>query len=70
MEVDGPTHYVTDEAGARRAGGGAVLKRRLLRAAGYRVASVPWWEWEAAAHGDAAGRAGRQAAYLRRLLEL
>ena len=70
MGVDGPTHFVTDGAGARRAGGAGVLKRRLLAAAGYRVAPVPLWEWEAAAHGDAAGRAGRQATCLRRLLEL
>ncbi len=70
MEVDGPTHFVTDGAGVRRAGGAAVLKRRLLAAAGYRVASVPWWEWERAGQGDAGGRTGRQTAYLRRLLQM
>ena len=50
-------------AGGRRPNGATLLKRRLLRRVGWRVVSVPYWEWDACA-GPA-----EQAAYLRRLLE-
>ena len=44
VEVDGPTHFVQghDEY---LPSGSTVLKRRQLEAMGYRVVSVPFWEW-------------------------
>ncbi len=48
--------------GGWRPNGATRLKRRLLGRAGWRVVSVPHWEWDACA-GPA-----EQAAFLRRLL--
>ena len=61
-QVDGPTHFVKLAGGGRRPNGATRLKRRLLGRVGWRVVSVPYWEWAACA-GPA-----EQAAYLRELL--
>ncbi|EOD07755.1 hypothetical protein EMIHUDRAFT_218318 [Emiliania huxleyi CCMP1516] len=48
IEVDGPSHFLlTDGRGVRRPNGPTLLKRRLLAAAGWRVISVPFFEWNA-----------------------
>ena len=47
VEVDGPTHFLLpDGRGVRKPNGPTLLKRRLLRAAGWRVISVPFYEWD------------------------
>ncbi|EOD24737.1 hypothetical protein EMIHUDRAFT_254754, partial [Emiliania huxleyi CCMP1516] len=46
VEVDGPSHFLLpDGLGVRRPNGPTLLKRRLLAAAGWRVSSVPFYEW-------------------------
>ncbi len=46
VEVDGPSHFLLpDGRGVRKPNGPTLLKRRLLRAAGWRVISVPFYEW-------------------------
>ena len=42
VEVDGPSHFV-----GRQPTGATMLKRRQLRAFGWPLLSVPFWEWEA-----------------------
>ena len=42
VEVDGPSHFV-----GRTPTGATALKRRQLRAAGWALLSVPYWEWNA-----------------------
>jgi hypothetical protein len=61
-QVDGPWHFVALAGGGRRPNGATLLKRRLLGRVGWRVVSVPHWEWEACA-GPA-----DQAEYLRCLV--
>ncbi|EOD27835.1 hypothetical protein EMIHUDRAFT_204822 [Emiliania huxleyi CCMP1516] len=47
VEVDGPFHFLLpDGRGLRRPNGPTLLKRRLLAAAGWRVISVPFYEWD------------------------
>ena len=47
VEVDGPTHFTTAKAGSKqRLLGTSQLKRRLLRGMGWRVVSVPYYEWD------------------------
>ena len=47
VEVDGPSHFLLpDGRGVRRPNGPTLLKRRLLAAAGWRVISVPFYEWD------------------------
>ena len=41
--MDGPWHYVN---GSRETNGATGLKRRVLRLLGYRVVSIPYWEWD------------------------
>ena len=46
IEVDGPSHFLQpDDRGVRKSNGPTLLKRRLLAAAGWRVISVPFYEW-------------------------
>ena len=46
VEVDGPSHFLLpDGRGVRNPNGPTLLKRRLLAAAGWRVSSVPFYEW-------------------------
>ena len=45
VEVDGPSHFVQDARGAHWPNGPTLLKQRLLRAAGWRLVSVPFFEW-------------------------
>ena len=47
IEVDGPSHFLLpDGRGVRRPNGPTLLKRRLLAAAGWRVISIPFYEWD------------------------
>ena len=47
VEVDGPSHFLLpDGRGVRKPNGPTLLKRRLLAAAGWRVISVPFYEWD------------------------
>ena len=48
VEVDGPSHFV-----GHAPTGATTLKRRQLRAAGWPLLAVPYWEWAAL---DGAGR--------------
>jgi hypothetical protein len=59
VEVDGPSHFLRDHS----AKGNTLLKHRHLRLLGYRLVSVPYWEW------DALRRSGSEReSYLRRKL--
>lgn len=62
IEVDGPSHYLRDPSDERVPNGPTLLKRWLLKASGWRVASVPFYEW------DALAGPCDQRAYLERLL--
>ncbi|EOD17329.1 hypothetical protein EMIHUDRAFT_209963 [Emiliania huxleyi CCMP1516] len=58
---DGPSHFLlTDGRGVRKPNGPTLLKRRLLAAAGWRVISVPFYEW------DGFARASERQTYLER----
>ena len=58
VEVDGPTHFV-----GRMPTSVTALKRRQLRAAGWALLPVPYWEW------DALGSQAAKQEYLKRALE-
>ena len=58
IEVDGPSHFC-----GRTPTGATALKRRQLRAAGWALLPVPYWEW------DALGSKAAKQAYLRAALE-
>ena len=58
MEVDGPSHFL-----GRTPTGATALKRRQLRAAGWALLPVPYWEW------DALDSKTAKQAYLRAALE-
>ena len=58
VEVDGPSHFL-----GRTPTGATALKRRQLRAAGWALLPVPYWEW------DALGSEAAKQAYLRAALE-
>ena len=58
VEVDGPSHFI-----GRTPTGATVLKRRQLRAAGWALLPVPYWDWDALR-----GKAAKQK-YLRAQLE-
>ncbi|EOD04367.1 hypothetical protein EMIHUDRAFT_221151 [Emiliania huxleyi CCMP1516] len=61
IEVDGPSHFLLpDSQGVRAPNGPTKLKRRLLAAAGWRVISVPFYEW------DGLNTADERQAYLER----
>ena len=57
IEVDGPSHFVGQ---GREPNGSTLLKRRQLARRGWRLLSVPYWEW------DHSGRSSRvaQCSYL------
>ena len=57
LEVDGPQHFVE-----RLPNGGMLLRNRLLEARGFRVISVPFYEWNSL-------QAGGQMEYLSRLFD-
>ena len=61
MEVDGPNHFLGPST---IPSGATTLKRRQLRRLGWRLLSVPYWEWMELGVSDE-----RRAAYLLRLLE-
>ena len=46
VEVDGPSHFLRDVHGVYWPNGSTRLKQRLLRAAGWRLVSVPFFEWD------------------------
>ena len=70
LEVLGPSHFIRTvgqrHGEGRREGGATRLRQRLLTLAGWRVAAVRHWEWEAAARRGAAA----ERKYLERLLRL
>ena len=43
VEVDGPTHFLQP---GNKLDGPTAARNRALEARGYRVVSVPYWEWE------------------------
>jgi len=49
IEVDGPSHFC-----GRTPTGATALKRRQLRAAGWALLPVPYWEWNALGSSEAA----------------
>lgn len=55
IKVDGPSHFV-----GRTPNGATLLKRRLLRHLGWRLVSIPYWEWSAFAKERTAGRADKR----------
>jgi hypothetical protein len=62
LEVDGPSHFTSNTA---RPTGATRLKRRMLAAAGWRVAAVPFWSVDdamAAARAAASKRGARSGA--------
>lgn len=42
VEVDGPYHYASN---SEKALGHTIVRRRVLRACGWRVVSIPFFEW-------------------------
>jgi hypothetical protein len=51
VEVDGPSHFV---GRSHQPTGSTLLKHRQLRYCGWRLESVPYWEWDACGKlGDA-----------------
>ena len=66
IEVDGPSHFVGT---SRTPNGATLLKRRQLRAAGWALLPVPYWEWDALdMPGNADAQRLRQREYLTRKL--
>ena len=63
IEVDGPSHFVGREPTAS-----TLLKRRQLRHFGWRLVSVPYWEWDEINHSDKLRQREQRAAYLSSLL--
>jgi|GEM_PF-6718963 len=45
IEADGPTHFARDERGKSFPTGKTLFKKNLIQSAGYRVISIPYWEW-------------------------
>ena len=66
VEIDGPWHYLTGSDDRQHLDGRTVLKRRLLEASGWRLVSVPVFDWDELAIRDDAVDAKR--AYLREKL--
>jgi hypothetical protein len=59
VEVDGPSHFW-----GRTPTGATALKRRQLRAAGWVLLPVPYWEWDALGSSEAAKQDYLRAALL------
>jgi hypothetical protein len=75
IEVDGPSHFAATSALSTpdqqtAPTSATLLKRRQLRRFGWRLASIPYWEWDALG-GDRGRRtcSTRQLEYLRALLD-
>jgi hypothetical protein len=64
IEVDGPSHFV-----GRTPTGSTALKRRQLKAAGWTLLPVPYWEWAEIGRSSPQARRRLRFAYLARLLE-
>ena len=43
VEVDGPSHFI---GRSQQPSGATLLKHRQLRLFGWRLESVPYWEWD------------------------
>ena len=63
VEVDGPSHFV-----GRVPTGATLLKRRQLRHFGWRLVTMPYWEWDELHHPDQSKQREQRAAYLLSLL--
>ena len=63
VEVDGSFHFV-----GREPTGATLLKRQQLRHFGWRLVSVPYWEWAELNHSDKLRQREQRAAYLSALL--
>ena len=65
VEVDGPSHFV-----GQTPTGATALKRRQLRAAGWSLVVVPYWEWNALGreNDDLATTTAAREDYMRRAL--
>ena len=63
VEADGPSHFV-----GRVPTGATLFKRRQLRHFGWRLVSVPYWEWDELHHPDQSKEREQRAAYLSSLL--
>ena len=63
VEVDGPSHFV-----GREPNGATLLKRRQLEHFGWRLVSVPYWEWNDQDHREKSKEREQRAAYLLSLL--
>jgi hypothetical protein len=56
IEVDGPSHFV-----GQKPKGATLLKRRQLRHFGWRLVSIPYWEWGELAEVAASKRSDKRA---------
>ena len=64
IEVDGPSHFV-----GRTPTGSTALKRRQLKAAGWTLLPVPYWEWAEVGRSNPQARRRLRFEYLSSLLE-
>ena len=64
IEVDGPSHFV-----GRTPTGSTALKRRQLKAAGWTLLPVPYWEWAEIGRSNPQARRRLRFEYLSSLLE-
>jgi len=63
--VDGPSHFAgRDPTGATR------LKRRQLQHLGWRLVSVPYWDWDAQEHANKSTQHRQRCEYLESSLGL
>ena len=63
IEVDGPSHFA-----GREPTGATLFKRRQLKHLGWRLVSVPYWEWDERKHQNQSTAHRRRADYLFTLL--
>ena len=63
IEVDGPSHFAGGAQG-RYPTGATLLKRRQLEHLGWRLVSVPHWEWDALRHANRSTQHRQQFEYL------